>query len=517
MIKFLNASLFWTAVFVSGASVMILEILGTKITQPFFGVTLYVWAAMIAVTLLSLSLGYWAGGLLADRRPSEKIFYGILFLAGILIAVIPWMAPPVMKLFKDMDLRVGVLLSSFLLFSLPLFLHGMVSPLAVKLCLVRMEKAGITAGNIYAISTVGSLAGTLATAFFLIPSFPMKHVLFFQAALLWGIALLGLWSAGLKHRLLMGLLTVSISTPFWLIPPNGYAGTSSILYQTYTPYGKIQVVKDSYRLSLLVNGAAENAYVIGQDPYDFVSSIDYASFLASVAVVRPNLRKVLVVGLGAGRLPMYLSRQGIETDIIEIDPEIFRVAEKFFGFSHEQDEIFYSDGRPLMRRLGEAGKKYDAVFIDAYASYELPAHFFTLEMFREVRQILAPGGVVAINTGGSLEAEGAEVSRALFATLRKSFPFVKAYEVFARRRLNNFIFWASEESLDIDHSRLPQKPEHAVWKTMLLKHDVTREIKPGGAILTDDYNPLPYLAIPMYQKARDGHLDYFGEEVLTRI
>ena len=157
-------------VFISGAAVLAIEILGTRILGPFYGVSLYLWSALISVTLIALSVGYAVGGWWADRGASRINLYYIVAGAGIWTLVIPWIRGAVLTVAEPFGLRFAVLVAAFVLFFAPLALLGMVSPYAIKLKARDVSIVGRSAGNIYAVSTVGSVAAALLTGFFLIPN-----------------------------------------------------------------------------------------------------------------------------------------------------------------------------------------------------------------------------------------------------------------------------------------------------------------------------------------------------------
>src|SRR5210317_948266 len=151
-----------------GALIMVVEVLGSRVIGPFFGVSLFVWTSLITVTLVALSLGYWLGGLLADRWRSPDALYLIILLAGLSVLCIPLISDFCLKLTIPLGLRMGAFLSAAMLFGPSLFLLGCVSPYLVKITAQQMQNIGRTVGGLYALSTLGSVAGTILTGFVLI-------------------------------------------------------------------------------------------------------------------------------------------------------------------------------------------------------------------------------------------------------------------------------------------------------------------------------------------------------------
>jgi len=144
-------------VFVSGASVLAIEILGTRILGPFYGVSLFLWSALITITLAALSVGYIIGGRLADKGPTIRHLCLIIAVAGTWLIIIPWIKYPILDTAHPFGLRFSVLVAAFLLFAVPLTLLGMVGPYAIKLNTSSIKEVGRISGNIFAISTIASV------------------------------------------------------------------------------------------------------------------------------------------------------------------------------------------------------------------------------------------------------------------------------------------------------------------------------------------------------------------------
>jgi predicted membrane-bound spermidine synthase len=162
-------------VFVVGVSTLGAEIAAARLMAPFFGASTVVWANTIAVVLVALSVGYWFGGRLADRRPDLRSLCGLVVVASVLLGLVPVVADPFLSLSVEAFDRVSVgafagsLFGVLVLVAAPVLLLGAVSPWAIRLKLRSVEGSGETAGRMYAISTVGSLVGTFASSLLLIP------------------------------------------------------------------------------------------------------------------------------------------------------------------------------------------------------------------------------------------------------------------------------------------------------------------------------------------------------------
>ena len=175
------AYLMLTAV-LCGGFVMVVEVLGSRVIGPFFGVGLFVWTSLIAVALLSLALGYWIAGYWADKREHPDYLFGIIIVGGLLVLLIPFLKGIVLELCMPLGLRWGAFTSTLLLFGPPLFVLGCVSPYLIKIATKEFHLIGRTVGRFYALSTLGSTVGTTATGFFLIANFRVDSVFVLSAA-----------------------------------------------------------------------------------------------------------------------------------------------------------------------------------------------------------------------------------------------------------------------------------------------------------------------------------------------
>ena len=177
-----NKYLVFTA-FACGSIVMVVELIGSRVIGPPFGVSLFVWTSLITVTLVSLALGYWLGGRLADRYGSFGALFTVIFLAGLSLLAVPVIKGTVIGLSLSLGLRAGSLVSSTVLFGPPLFLLGMVAPYTVKLYMGDgRDGIGRTVGWLYAVSTAGSFVGTVSTGFILIPNVGVNNIIYLSSA-----------------------------------------------------------------------------------------------------------------------------------------------------------------------------------------------------------------------------------------------------------------------------------------------------------------------------------------------
>ena len=185
--------------FFSGAALMGLEIAGSRVLAPYFGSSVFVWGSLIGVVLAAISFGAYAGGRLADRVPTGPPLAGLLGVAGLVALVLPWVAAAVNRavFFMHLGPRGGPLLASVVLFAIPGAALGAVTPFIVRMLADRVERVGGVAGSVSALSAAGSIAGTLGTAFYLIPAMGVRNILHLIGVVLLVLAALALWGTGM--------------------------------------------------------------------------------------------------------------------------------------------------------------------------------------------------------------------------------------------------------------------------------------------------------------------------------
>jgi len=226
---------------------------------------------------------------------------------------------------------------------------------------------------------------------------------------------------------------------------------------------------------------------------------------------------VLMIGLGGGVIPNLFARYGAEVDVVEIDPRMETVAREYFGYRTGGGKIISGDGRYIVNRLAREGKKYDAVILDAFSSYDQPAHLFTREMFEKVREILADGGAFGINTTGFVKGDASRVTRSVLRTLEAVFPFVEVFHLEAEEDVGNFVFFAASEPLEFqpESDRIPSGDREKLIE--VLSGNRAKDGLDGGVVLTDDYNPISFWAIPVYERWREIVLRFFGRKILQNF
>lgn len=418
-------------VFVSGAAVMILELLGSRILAPYLGTSTFVWTSLIGIVLGSLSLGYWWGGRIADRKPEYGVFSLVIFLSGVSVGLVAFVDTFVIIGIQNWleDLRWAAVASSLALFGLPSVLFGMVSPYAVRLKITEVAKSGATVGSLYAVATVGSIIGTFLAGFVLISHFSNTRILFFLSALMVATSLFaytGRW-VKVKVACILFFILGALGAPRLgaVVAPEGFVDVN-------TDYARVWIFDDTHgqtgrpiRIMQIANESSSAMFLDGDDLV-----LEYTRFYRLAEHFRPGFKKALMIGGAAYSFPKYFLKAypGAEIDVVEIDPRQTALARRYFGLKDDPGlRIYHEDGRIFLNRT--AGK-YDVIYLDAFKSlYAIPHQLATQEAIQKVYGALNDDGVFLTNLISSIEGGRGALLQALYATVKSVFPQVFVFGV----------------------------------------------------------------------------------------
>ncbi|PKM11792.1 MAG: SAM-dependent methyltransferase [Gammaproteobacteria bacterium HGW-Gammaproteobacteria-3] len=503
----------YLTVFMTGASVMVIELLGTRLIAPFYGASLYVWCSLISVTMIALALGYFIGGRWADYRDG-KGFSLILALAAVLTLLIPWMTRSVLLATDPLGLRTGAFISALVLFTPSLTLLGMVSPVAIKLATRQLQGVGASSGSLYAVSTLGSVVGTLLLGFFLFPEFGSREIL---AGLGIGLLILALLVALYEQQQLAvvkatGPVLLLIIVGFSLIPQIVGAGRALpaqqqliIRSEQESLYGWVRVIdKPKAKLRFLTSDAS----VIGAASLiDGSNLLVYQDIVNLLPALAPGMKRALIVGQGAGHMATALhERYGIKVDTLEIDPAVAQAAVDYFGFK-PSGQARVGDGRYEIRKLTGP---YDLIIHDCFTGGSEPAHLLTVETLRQLRGLLSEKGLLALNFVGFLENGQNPALASVAKTLDEVFPRRQVFISEPGDDFNDFIFLTGNAPVDLE------APSLSLGQQDWLKQRQVSVNSEKGRILTDNLNALEHLQLRKAEHYRQVLVEWFGTEWLLR-
>ena len=476
------------ALFLSGAAVMVLEILGTRIIGPHFGVGLFVWTSLITVTLVALALGYWLGGMLADRWPSPGVFAAVLLAAAFAVALIPLWRGPVLDAAWVFGLRSGSLCAAGALFFPPLLLLGMISPFAVRLEAEGVAQAGRSAGRLYAISTAGSVFGALLTGFVLVPALRVPTILAIQAGALVFAALLAA-APGLNKRVAGGAIAVVLGAIVLAWPSPQPAGllalrscNGSDLRVIAHEGSRYLFVDQTVQTSIDSEGRSNEEYIY--------------IFAADVLLARPHAKSAALIGLGGGGIIPLLSAYGLDLEVADLSPGVIDLARSHFGLSLPPSKVHAIDGRVFLK---QRPARFDAIVLDVFNGDRLALSLVSLEALQCAKEALTQGGLLALNTWGLDSKDGRpnQLGAAIRVTLQQVFRHVAAVQA-----SGNLLFFASDSPLDPGNAALDLPTYDGVRSFSWLEMQPTSW--PLAALLTDDWNPLDVLDASAVEAIRAG-------------
>ncbi len=500
----------YVSVFLSGGSILVLEIAAGRVLAPHFGNTLYTWTSMIGIILAALSVGYSIGGRLADRRPSARLFFLLMLGGAALVALVPALRGlllPTME--RSFSLRSGPVFAGFVLFAAPSCVLATLTPFAVKLAARGEERLGAVAGNLFTWSTAGSIAGTFATGFVFIPLFGLNGIFLTTAGVLALTALVGLWLAGELGRLFSGrrarghlslvaFFALSAATgAAWLHKLPGTGGETIWVHENI--YHMIRVFERARPgggrvRELYLDHQPEGAMVVGDDA-EF--HYRYTRFLELGPVFVPGMKRALFIGGGAFTMPkaLHLHKPGVEISVAELDADVVETGRRFFRLGKfPQLAAVVGDGRRVLKASARA---YDLIVGDAYRGLRnIPPHLITREFFEEARVRLAPGGAFMLNLIGHRSGPGGTIYASVYRTMRAVFAEVFVYSTDpANPSLpQNILFFAFPKE---DAGRF-RRVEERIRTDPRLRFAAGARVAPPeartyGPVLTDDYNPVEYL------------------------
>jgi spermidine synthase len=479
-------------VFLSGAVVMILELVASRVLAPCVGSSLYVWTSLIGVVLGSLSLGYWWGGVLADRHPDRRWLSLMLLCSAMTVAGIPLVQGPLFGwLGSTMDDLRWRSLAAALVFAPPSMLLGVIPPMAARLKMTTVLRSGNTVGRLYALSTLGSILGTFAAGYWLVPFMGSTRLMLLLALVLLAASVLCAPRAFPWLRVTGLLLWTGVALARLHGQPSLSSGT--LVLDRDSAYQRLLVfdlpVPQRRPVRVLSMGFEEyHSAMRLDDPDDLV--LDYTRFFNLAAAYHTGIRRMLCIGGGAYSFPRHALKAWPDAriDVVEMDPDVTRIAREQFGLAADPRlAISHQDGRTFLNREGQ---KYDAVFLDVFQGRTIPFHLATVEAARRVAAHLTADGVLLINFMSAIEGPAGELLRAEYATLRRVFPEVLVFPVqypAEGTRVQNLILVALRSRAGAAHP-VPENLKRyleCLW---------TRPIESDMPPLTDDWAPVEQYA-----------------------
>lgn len=486
--------------FVSGFCVMAMEISASRLLAPYFGTSLFVWTNIIGIVLVALSLGYYFGGKLADKRPDTRLLLRLMLLAGVVFLIIPLVIKPLasavdVRVMQIQAASVAIFVSSLLvtaaLFAFPLFLLGMVSPYIIKLISISDEaKIGELSGRVFAVSTVGSILGTFLPTLYFIPFFGTKQTITVFAIVLMLLGSLGFVKSKNKLWLLVWLLPLGT----FFLSQSAIKNYQHLIAETESAYQYISIVEtpDQTRYLLYNEGGGiqstynPTAYLTGFY-YDFYNLLPYL-------VETDQPKRVLIIGSAGGTIARQLDHflgSDVVIDGVEIDQKVIDLAREHFDLDQINATFYNQDGRMFLRT---SQNRYDLIIVDAYQQeIYIPFTLTTSEFWHLIQNHLTDTGVLALNINSI--ARDSPLLTSVVNTVASTFP--NTYLTKINDQSWNYLVTAS--ALPIDFTRANAVADPALKERAGVLNDQTEAVSYDSKVmvLTDNRAPVEFMTEAM--------------------
>ncbi len=503
-------------IFISGGAILALELLASRIMTPYFGVSLYIWTGILSITLIALAIGYWAGGKLANSRGLDTASLRALFSALPAVASLCMFAacliyPTLFAPLAGWNLMGGAFVACLILLAAPLIATSAMNPLLVA---IEKHTHGDTgdggdggSGQVFFVSTLGSVAGVLITAFGLIPYVSNYDAVLIIAATLAALSLaaaigtLKAWKAPKRRAGIIVMASVSLLASLLLLwQADAYTGRHGpISYQGNTwrieaslrsLFGTVKIIKQdpdasgNYQRLYFQDGLTQNGIASSGQSSSF-----YTYALEALAMAyQPDSRYALALGLGAGMVPARLAARGITTEIVEIDPASLQAARRFFALDERKTPVHQTDARTFVHACP---RTYDLVIVDLFHGDGTPDYLITRDFFRDLRRCLGRNGVAVFNTFAALKNPLSYAH--LLVTLRSELPHLTLYRPFheGATHTNSFIVAgasALRAPVRVTLDAVPTRHEATLWDMLAAPTPLAAALFEGGKIITDAHN-----------------------------
>lgn len=483
---------------------MALELAGSRILAPYLGTSISVWASLIGIILGAMSAGYYFGGKLADKNPNLKTFSSLIFLAGVSVFLILIFKFYVLNISLYLGVKMGSIFVSIALFALPALLLGMVSPYAVRLSMKKVEDSGSTVGNLYAVSTLGSIFGTFFAGFYLIPNLGSNNILYALAISLFLISLFcydfkkgkALAVSMIVFLLLFALQVEAMTKKDFLVDEDS-------AYTHIQVYDILNKENRAVRIMALENFLDSGMYL---DSDELV--FEYSKYYHLDEVFGGEIKKAAIFGGAAYSVPKdFLQRNSTGSiDVVEIDPRTTEIARQYFRLQpSERMNIFHEDARIFLNRTSGEKKvgDYDVIYNDAFSSAcAVPFQLSSQEAIEKVYDILDENGVYIVNVQSSVAGVGSAFFRSEYKTMKTVFDNVYVFKTISDAtddQVQNIMILASKKGWDVDALK-DKYADNQEIKNLLDNHlgqDIfTEDVK----VLTDDFAPVTNLVAAFCEK-----------------
>lgn len=437
--------LLWVLILLEGASVMNVELVGAKMIAPFYGSSLYVWASVLGITLLGLAIGYFAGGIIADRSKSINPLFYIILLSGVFIGFMPISSEFIMTSLISWNIFWALLFSCFFFLFPPLVLLGMSSPIVIA-NIAHVNNIGKTSGSVYALSTIGGLLSTFLMGFYIIPTYGLKTPIFCNAIVIVVIPVIFL----IKNKSIVApisILVILIGISLKLHSKAEKSENFKVLYSKEGLLGQLTVAD----INFLENKSSSRVIFNNHMPQTALITyqgnkipMPYVKAMGAISNYVKDSAKTLILGLGGGTLYNMLSQHGHEIDAVEFDQRMVAIARKYFNLKSDAS-IYIQDGRNF---INSTQNRYDLIVVDLCHGESFPGQIYSKEAIKKMKTLLNSQGIILFNFYGFLEGSEGVAGRSLLKTIKLNQLEVEILATPGNDAERNLIFIASKQKID---------------------------------------------------------------------
>ncbi len=495
--------------FIIGALIMALEMIGSRFLTPFFGNSVFTWASIISMVLLALAIGYFVGGSMAEKRPDILFVANIVLLASFLMLLIPFYFEDFFKfIYKQIgDIKLGGFIGAVSILFLPLSLLGIYSPYSVKLAMKHSDAPGKISGTIYAISTIGSIIGTIGVTFWLIPHIGSKSIVVALSFIgfLSAVTLTFLHFNEKEARSKATTITITALITYFLF----------FIVVVYLPEIKHTLgIKDFQSKYIKEEVESNYNHIIIKQKGEYVTMsftrykskyteskinifndnelpVSYTQLMPLGVVYAPDARKLLMIGFGGGMICKYIHKHFPEIDItgVELDNKVVEMSKKYFKLSEDNKlKVIVEDGRLF---LNDTEEKYEIIMVDAYKGGYIPFHLCTKEFYELVSTRLSGNSCMVLNlhSGSKLYPEIVKTVKAVFSNI----------DIYALESSGNVVLIAyqnkKKNQRELEQTAELIQSKHDLYYNLnkLLKQKTNYQLPGKLNVLTDDFAPINYL------------------------
>lgn len=513
---FLFGKLILLFAFMEGAAVMTIEMAASRFIAPTFGSSFTVWVVVLCAMILGLTAGYFFGGIRSLKNNKNDVF-NFFLLSGFFVIISPIVANIFMIGFNINYFILSIFISSVLFVLAPMFLLGTISTLLVHInSIENNNNAGISAGKIYGVSTLGGIIFALLIGYFFIPYLGLKWMCFNIGSSI--IAICIIYLRAKQNKLFVYVISI-VSIVVILINLNGFSNNSALKIVHYEEGLMGQL--------LVIDNPNSNNNIIEEERILFVNRMgqtwvnkntgnsrwSYVNYVVSICSTKPNKSNILLLGLGGGTVANYLTNYvDANVDAVEFDERIISIAKKYFSLNTKTN-LIADDARHY---INACKKKYDIVIFDVFKG-EVPPHYvLSKESLAKVKTLLNPNGFIIINFNGFIDGEVGYPARCVYATLKDAGLNIEILPTPEAENDRNILMVASSNSINLNNPAIKisvKNKELDLTKIALNKNNI--DLK-NVEVITDDKPFLEFANLKAANIWRKSYYDFHTKEITQK-